>query len=183
MTRARRAPPHSCMPSAIRSNERPRGLPHLSAADRRTLNRGNALADRAFHLENLCYHRHIPGGEENPGSSFLWLQRNRVAFAAQDRVTHYIVHMCACGTPYRKSTRLQLWNWQDDELKKMRCNGTRTACGHTGRRHIVLSGCRDRQFATKAAQTYPPLFCSKLADMIVRALVRRRLVQLWDPIC
>lgn len=68
--RARRAPSWSRFLSAIRSNERPRGLVGLAGADLRTVTLGNRLADAAFLLIQARYKQGIVGVEENPFNSF-----------------------------------------------------------------------------------------------------------------
>eukprot|EP00959_Pyramimonas_sp_CCMP1952_P035279 739118-Pyramimonas_sp.AAC.1 len=59
----------------------PEGLPHLKDKDRAKLAESNRLAQRALALLQLAAQRNIPGGEENPESSFLWLLRSRQKFA------------------------------------------------------------------------------------------------------
>ena len=180
-SRARRAPAWSRFPHAVRSTERPRGLPGLTGADRRTVQRGNAIADRSFALIELARSRLIPGLEENPRNSFLHILRNRLKFAQGPQVVDHCVDMCAFGTPYRKSTRLRTWCCKKADLSGYTCSGSKV-CKFSGLKHLVLSGCADKQFVTHAAQEYPPKFCTRIAQMLCNAIVGRRASNLWDHI-
>ena len=71
MSRARRGPPGSRMPRRLRDAAHPEGLPDLTGTERETLLMSNGVAARAQSLIDLAYARGIPGGEENPLSSFL----------------------------------------------------------------------------------------------------------------
>eukprot|EP00974_Lingulodinium_polyedra_P120765 11176350-Lingulodinium_polyedra.AAC.1 len=68
------------MPSALRSAAHPRGLPNLGRADQAKVTEGNALADKAGQLQRLAFAMRLPGGEENPATSFLWQLCSRCRF-------------------------------------------------------------------------------------------------------
>eukprot|EP00959_Pyramimonas_sp_CCMP1952_P107066 2238223-Pyramimonas_sp.AAC.1 len=69
-SRARRGPPGSRLPHALRSPEFPQGLPNLEGRDLETLQQSNVRAARALGLLQLAAARNIPGGEDNPSASY-----------------------------------------------------------------------------------------------------------------
>ena len=181
-SKARRAPPGSAMPSALRSPAQPRGLPGLTGKDKAKLQEGNALADRAGQLQRLAYALHVPGGEENPYSSYLWQLRNRVLFGRQPHVHDVRVDYCAFGTPFRARTRLRLWGCELPQLTvagAAPCCTGRGVCSFSGRPHQQLSGAVKGEFATARKNSYPPELCSALAGHFVTERRRRISSRLW----
>ena len=172
-SRARRAPSWSRIPSSIRSNERPRGLVGLTGADLRTVTLGNRLAHAAFQLIQASHRQGIIGVEENPFNSFLWLHRCRVHQLAWPKVSDVVIDMCQCGASFRKRTRLRLWHWYSADLANRVCTPVKGLCSGTRHKHVVLSGLKDRQFATSAAQEYHVGFAKLLASEMHRALQRQ----------
>ena len=145
------------------------------------------MGDRAQALIDLAYAHQVPGFEENPGASYLWDQPNRKRFAGRPHVVDRVIDMCFFGTKFRKSTRLRFWHWNDPYFTSCVCHlgpfnpgsastDARRArhCGHTGQRHTVLSGVKDKEFATSQASAYPVPFCSALAKSFHTVATRRR---------
>ena len=181
-SRARRAPSWSRFPSAIRSTERPRGLAGLTGTDLRTVTLGNRLADAAFLLIQASYKQGIIGVEENPFKSYLWLHRCRVQQLTWPKVSDVVIDMCQCGASFRKRTQLRLWHWSSDNLANRVCNPVEGLCSGTRRKHVVLSGLKDRQFATSAAQEYHVGFAKLLALEMHHALHRQSSAIIWNYI-
>ena len=165
-SRARRAPAWSRFPHMLRSNQYPRGLPDLNERDQRTLDRSNAISDRACALIQLAVARGIPVGEENPKTSFLWDQDNRLNLltAASDDV---VVDLCAFGRPFRARTRIVFWNCRAPTLHNKLCKQRGSLCSFTGKSHRVLTGVSNGGFLTRLKQEYP----AKLSREIARTLV------------
>ena len=176
-SKARRAPPGSSMPSALRSPACPRGLPDLPENDRAKLREGNALADRAGQLQRLALSLGVLGGEENPASSYLWALASRQKFLQLVSVQDVVCDYCAFGRPFRARTRLRLWGGRPLELQA-RCSG-RGTCSYSGRPHEQLTGTAGKEFATAKKNSYPEGLCSILASYFVRERKERQAVALW----
>ena len=187
-SKARRAPQTSRYPHRLRSDACPRGLPTLSGADKVAVTLSNKLGDTAQALIDIAYKHHVPGFEENPGASYLWDQPNRKRFARLPQVVDRIVDMCAFGTSFRKRTRLRFWHWNDFYFTTCVCHSDLVApagaskdarrarqCEYTGRRHAVLSGIKDKEFATSQASAYPVPLCTELARSFDYVATRRRI--------
>ena len=144
------------MPQPLRSTEFPRGLANLSEKDSEKLRIYNKLGHFAAELQKIALRMNIPGGEENPASSFLWLQRSRQWMQRQEQCSSYIIDYCAFGTPWRARTRLHVWHAPEElPLHERRCKG-RGICQYSGVEHVVLSGAKSGQFLTKKT----PLPCA-----------------------
>ena len=168
-SRARRAPPGSSMPGALRDRLHVRGLPGLVGKDLAGARLGNLLADRAGVLARMAYDRNLAGGEENPASSFLWLLRSRELFLRRPRVADAVVDYCSCGTSFRARTRLRLWHWAPPPaLLKLRCSG-RGVCAFSGEAHRHLTGADKGGFLTLQKNHYPDKLCRLLASGLTTA--------------
>ena len=154
------------MPGPLRSNAFVRGLPNLPEKDQEKLRVSNMLADFAGSLIRAARKLNIPGGEENPATSFLWLFPSRAKQSERDRVSNYIVDYCACGTPWRARTRLQLWGAPlCQPLLRLKCRG-RGICSFSGKPHLVLSGASGGSFLTNKKNNYPVPLCKILAKYL-----------------
>jgi hypothetical protein len=179
-TQARRAPPGSRVPCRLRDAAHLRGLPGLSLKDSATVQRGNRLADRVGVLQRLAVEMKVIGGEENPGSSWLWQLPSRVAFLRPPSVSECIVDYCAFGTPYRARTRLRLWGIRPPEhLSKCKCSG-RGICSFSGMPHEQLTGASGAGFNTRKKNCYPSQMCSLLASAFVKAHNDNRTCRRWE---
>ena len=180
-SRARRAPPESKFPSALRSADHPRGLSNLGAKDHAKLVEGNSLADRAGLLQRAAHARGLPGGEENPANSFLWCLPSRTRFLQQRAVHDTVIDYCAFGTPFRARTRLRTWGPPPPPaLLKARCTG-RGTCSCTGCPHEQLSGRAPgaHSFQTGRKNSYPRRLCSILARHLVAARRAKQASNMW----
>jgi hypothetical protein len=182
LSRARHGPPGGPMPRALRSPDQVRGLPPhmLCAGDRQALKTSNLLADRAGALLRLARKRGIPGGEENPHSSYLWNFPDRQRFVSDQNTHAHCVDYCAFGRPFRARTRLMVFNMSVEHTDKLRCHG-RGICSFSSRPHVQLVGtAQSRGFMTKQKSEYPPQLCQLLARSIVTAYTDKRTVRLWN---
>ena len=181
-SKARRAPQTSRYPHRLRSQACPRGLPDLTGADKVAVTLSNQLGDRSQALIDTAYTHRVPGFEENPGASYLWDQPNRKRFASRPYVVDRVIDMCFFGTEFRKRTRLRFWHWGDPYFSSCECHAKSFQCGHTGKRHTVLSGVKDKEFATSQASAYPVPLCTALAKSFHAVATRRRASALWKQI-
>ena len=114
-SRARRAPPGSSMPSALRGDDPTTimGLPNLSAADLAKVAVGNRQWAFALQIIKHCLRLGIPGYAENPQTSRLWKLRsiNKLGKLSNTQLVDF--HMCQFGTQWKKPTRLLVWGPTD----------------------------------------------------------------------
>ena len=180
-SRARRGPPGSKMPRQLRSELHPRGLPGLPPGDQAQVVLGNACADRAEVLAAQAYRRGLPGGEENPATSWLWTLPSRARRAARLHVTDRVVDYCAFGTPFRARARLQLWHLRPaPRLSSCRCVG-RGVCSFSGRPHLQLTGATSKEgFLTTKKNRYPDGLCKILAKDLWHAHMMKKASRLWN---
>ena len=75
LSRARRAPQHSSMPSAVRSNASLVGLPGLSTKDQKFVNKHNVMFRRSMNWQQKHQAHGGNGYIENPLTSMLWKAR------------------------------------------------------------------------------------------------------------
>ena len=178
-SRARRAPAWSRFPHMLRSNQHPRGLPSLADRDQQTLDRSNAIGDRACALIRLAVARGIPVGEENPRTSFLWDQDNRqdLLAAASDNV---VVDFCTFGRPFRARTRIVFWNCRAPTLHNKMCKQRGALCSFSGKPHLALTGVAGGQFRTRLKQEYPAKLSREIGRTLVNGWNLRRASHLWQ---
>ena len=184
LSRARRGPPGGKMPCALRSPLAVRGLANLKGRDRQALQASNFMADVAGRLEHLAYKLGIPGGEENPASSYLWQFPSRKRLVQRPEVETRTVDYCACGRPFRARTQLLFWHWRPPEqLTALRCVG-RGICSFSGRAHDQLSGAQPgkNKFMTALKNAYPDMMCKILADSLSKVITRTQASRRWTQI-
>ena len=168
-TRARREVAGQ-MPTALRSAERPRGLPDLAERDQARVVKANTLIDRAAQLLRLLEKLGIPACEENPWLSFLWWFRSRVALAR--RWPTPTVDFCAGGGPVRKRTRLLFINAGQPATSALTCRAKKGICSFTGARHLHIGGKRNGQWISKLHEPYPKVIAKFIAETL-EAVVHR----------
>ena len=179
-SRARRAPPWSRLPHALRSPQHVHGLPHLSAADQAALDRSNALGKAAALLLRTAFERSLPCGEENPRGSFLWQQSHHASLVSQAS-GDYVIDLCAFNRPFRGRTRILLWNCRAPRLEHCKCKMHGNLCSFSGKPHVVLSGLApDRSWMTKLKQVYPTPLCNILASALLSQGVGIQAQKLWQ---
>ena len=167
-SRARRAPPGSSMPSALRGDtpDTIMGLPNLSAADQNKVRQANIQVSYALKYIRHCLRLGIPGYLENPLTSRLW-KHKKILRLVQVGLCRFIdFHMCQFGTLWNKPTRLLVW-CVDPDIEFPKCSKLNGVCDLTGKPHLMLSGLSNGKFLTAAAQVYP----SKLGTAIYNLLL------------
>ena len=180
LSQARRGPPGSKMPNRLRDRNHLRGLAGLAPRDQKVLANSNLMMDRAGILQRLAYDHGVPGGEENPASSFLWQMPGRQRFGTRSNVVFENVDYCACGRPFRARTRLCLWHHRPaPQLHTLKCHG-RGVCDFSGKPHLQLSGTSGQGFLTGLKNQYPDRLCKLVSGALVQAYEGKRTARLWN---
>ena len=178
-SRARRGTGAGGFPAALRDAQHLMGFDHLQGKDLEAVQRSNRLALRAHNLLETGYRLGLPGGEENPGYSFLWDLPSRRRREDWTNFAEYMVDQCAMGTPYRARTRIQLWRVPPQpKLLRLRCTG-RGTCDFSLQPHQRLSGSDKGTFLTKQKSAYPALLCTLLAAALRDAAAASYTAGLW----
>ena len=168
-SRARRAPPGSRMPCALRDDDKYiLGLPGLSDKDQAKVNDGNQSLDFLCSLIDLCLRHGVMLVVENPCTSRLWVapaMASRIAKAATSQNVDY----CSFGERWRKRTRLIAWGRGLYGLPPL-CSSTGGICSYSGAPHELLSGFgKGGAFKTAIASPYPRRFCQLVAPQLMSA--------------
>ena len=178
---ARRAPPGSRMPSAVRSKEFIWGLPNLPELDAILCETGNKLCRATARIIRECEANHIPWILENPASSMLWIAPPIARILRKPTVSFTVIHQCMCGTAWKKPTGLAMGCGLSPTPHLMdTCTYKGKRCSRTGKPHVVLSGVSNGAFKTLAAKEYPKQLC----DAITRTFQvcwRLQYIFQWAP--
>ena len=166
-SRARRAPAHSSMPSAVRSNAHLMGLPNLNARDQQLVNKHNVLFRSSMRWIKQHQQQGGCGYLENPLTSMVWKTRTVRAMVKSGKFHLVRYDMCQYGTQYKQTTRLMVWGEWARTASFKTCSG-RGTCSRTNRPHIALSGICDGVFRTSAAQVYTSQFCNHIAAQMLQ---------------
>ncbi len=158
----------------IRTCEFPWGLGGRelwSKNDVKSLELGNELASFTIKLIKILHRRGIPWILENPFTSNAWHLPEILQLMTSPRVQYQRVDMCGYGTRWKKPTGLLCGNCNSTILQQQLsrvCNGKRGLCGHTCRRHVILSGSAPAGGMpwTKVAQAYPRRFADAVCCAI-----------------
>ena len=121
-SRARRAPPWSSMPSALRSNDHLMGLPSLNERDKNLVSKHNFLYRRAIEYATRSIQANKSGWIENPLTSMLWKTRGiqkLLRLGARFVETHF----CQYGCSYKKATRFIVWGPKSGDVVFSKCTG------------------------------------------------------------
>ena len=143
----------------VRSRLHPDGLQDLSSAMQYKVELGNSHSICLSRFIALCSLYGVKFWVENPDGSFLWLQQHWRDLGANDYRNCLRLDYCACGTPWRKRTRV----YTDLHLAGQSCFCDRR---HVHRKLVGwsrLHGCS----WTKLAQAYPRRLCRWLASAIL----------------
>jgi hypothetical protein len=145
------------------------GQPNLSEADQARVKAGNITLSRSRAIVRACIKQGIPCGLENPASSLMWMAPNFVPLVNRGKAA--VCDFCAFGTPWRKRTKLVLWNVADVSPICIRCRGRNGLCSFTSRRHIHLQGiCKENgKHWTRIAEPYPRKFAKLSAKILADA--------------
>ena len=141
-SRARRAPPTSPFPSAVRSNQFLMGLPDLNHRDQALIRRHNFMYRQAIKWIRAHIARGGSGYLENPLTSMLWKTRGVQRLLKITGVRLVDFNMCQYNTSWRKGTRMLVWGPWADHFPALKCTGTSGLCSRTHRPHVTLSGGR-----------------------------------------
>ena len=166
-SRARRAPPGSRMPCALRDNgEFILGLPNLSEKDQVKVDDGNESLEFLCFLIDLCQKQSTMIVVENPCTSRLWIApalATRMACCASSQNIAY----CAFGEAWRKRTRLVAWVRLLTGLPSL-CASKRGVCSYSGQKHEMLTGFgKGGAFRTSVASPYPTSMCRLIAPQLM----------------
>ena len=181
LSRARRGPPGGKMPCALRGPLAVRGLPGLTGRDLEALKLSNFTADVAGRLQHLAYQLGIPGGEENPASSYLWQLPARLKMIQRPEAQTQVVDYCACGRPFRARTQLLFWHWRPPkQLEALRCSG-RGTCTFSGKAHMQLTGAQpgQKKIMTALKNAYPDKLCHILASSLCKVITQTHAARRW----
>ena len=104
-------------PRALRTADRPSGLPDLTGVDKQKVQTGNSLASASFSIFMECRRHNIPVLIENPAHGWLWKLPTARNCAKQSGVSDTLFDMCAFTAPWHKRTRVRTWgldlsDWQ-----------------------------------------------------------------------
>jgi hypothetical protein len=178
---ARRAPPSSPMPSAVRSKEFIWGLPDLPKLDAALCETGNQLCRATARIIRVCEANGIAWILENPASSMLWSAPPIARLLQKPNVCFTTIHQCMYGTPWKKPTGLAMGGGlRPSPHLSCKCVYTGKRCSRTGQPHIVLSGLANGAFKTLAAKEYPKQLC----DAIMKTFQewwRTQYIAHWTP--
>ena len=160
---ARRAPPWSRYPRALRSKQHAAGLPHLTGADLATCRAGNQLANLAAMVIRACDKAGVPWMLENPKSSYIWLYPPLAAATRDARFSSF--DQCQYGSSWRKPTTVAMSvPLEGGPFLQRTCCGQHGLCSRTGARHYVLSGSAGGNFKTHAAREYARPLCEAIKN-------------------
>ena len=158
----------------MRDKDHPEGLSSLRAADAWKVHVGNAIAKFSASIFLLARSLRIPVAAENPHMSWLWDQPSWKQCRRIFNVNEVVVDYCACGTSWRKRTRIIYCHVDLQPLARLRCHG-RSHCTFSGRAHVQLVG-QDHagRWLTHIAEPYPRLLCRLLVKQFKDALMNIR---------
>jgi hypothetical protein len=146
------------------------GKPGLSDADNYRVKIGNKTMNFSCRVIELCQTLEVPCALENPFTSFIW-HAPRLVRAAQNNCTDVILDFCQFSQPWRKRTRVKVWNLSCVEAASRLCHGRHGICSASKKPHIVLKG-RSKQGIswTKIAEPYPPQLTKLLSFHIMSGI-------------
>ena len=147
------------------------GLPGLTPQDQAKLEQGNRIAHALLGIRDDLKNMGAPAGIENGDMSMLW----KVPEMGAEDATVLKVCYCMMGKPFRKRTRLLVWNAPsprilEDEVRrgatKYWCNSPNGMCRRTGQPHVVLHGWVRGKALTKQGERYPKKFVNMIARIL-----------------
>ena len=171
---ARRAPPGSSFPSAVRGNGRDLyGLPNLSMRDAQKVKDGNCMYRHATKVIQYCVKNQVPGYLENPATSRIWHTRGLRELRSKRGAFIVKTNMCQYGVQWMKPTSFMLWGIPPQSVTLLRCHRTQQRCSATGKRHLQLTGTSKGGFLTRQAQVYPEKLAASLIAQLYSAAEQR----------
>ena len=130
-------------------------MPNLGPADQLRIQLGNITLKVVSRVVRLCNKFGILVCVENPHNSLVWESPPMLALARS--VTTVVTDYCQFGTPWRKRTRVLVWNSYHTVPHNTRCSGRGGVCSKSRVKHIQLTGPHPTQGVpwTKVAEPYP----------------------------
>jgi len=166
-SRARRGPPSSKLPRALRSDAELWGLKGLSPRDEAKVRSANHMIKGCLRLVRAAIENNVGGYLENPLTSRLWLVPAIQSLVKRQLAVFIDLDMCQYDTQWRKPTRLLVWGPSRHSFELRRCQGRAGICSRTHKPHLKLSGLANGAFVTAQAQVYTWAF----SDAVVRQLL------------
>ena len=163
-------------PSALRSDDFPKGVPGLTAADQTKVEEGNKLANLSAEILNICYRNGIPCSLENPATSRIWKLTCFSRLLKRKHMRSINLDFCAYGTPWRKRTKL-MFAWVDLRVLAHICTSKHGICDFTHKKHQVLEGKKPGTSIcwTAIAEPYPRSLCTAWSKCFLNQRVSRAL--------
>jgi hypothetical protein len=159
------------------------GVPDLSAADTIRVAFGNASLKATVKIVDKCIEMQTPAFLENPATSMLFDAPpiRRLRAKAQVVISDY----CQYGEPWRKRTKVLVWNADASQGPTLTCHGRNKLCSRTGNIHTILKGLHPTLHIpwTKVAEPYPKAWCESWANVINNAVVNSGLHKLTLLCC
>ena len=147
------------------------GLPGLTPRDQVKLEQANKIARALLGIRDDLKKVGAPAGIENGDTSMLW----KVPEMGAEDATVLKVCYCMMGKPFRKRTRLLVWNapspriLQDEvhrSATKYWCNSPNGVCRRTEQPHLILRGWNREGALTKKGERYPKKFVNMIARIL-----------------
>jgi len=135
------------------------GLKDLSVADQHRVDVGNKSLRFSLQIIRVCIRMRIICCLENPLTSWMWSAPPLQLLSLKGHLS--ITDYCQFGTPWRKSTKVLVFNINTEQLPQNRCVGKHHLCSTTGKPHVILSGIHPTRNIpwTKVAEPYPKKWC------------------------
>ena len=165
---ARRAPPGSSMPSAVRrTGAFIMGLSGLSPKDQHRCDMGNIMFLNCMALVRLAMGLNIRGYLEQPWTSMMFKTRQIQRFLQQNKAFLVRADMCQYCVAWKKPTGFLVWGVPRGSVCFKVCHGRDGRCSATNKKHLVLSGISGGKFLTSRAQEYPRALANSLMNQLM----------------
>ena len=147
------------------------GLPGLAPRDQAKLEQGNKIARALLLIRDDLKNAGAPVGLENGDQSMLF----KVPEMGAEDAEMLKVCYCMMGRPFRKRTRLLVWNAPSPRIleeevhrcaTKFSCSSPKGVCRRTGEPHLVLRGWARAKALTKQGEKYPKKFVNMIARIL-----------------
>ena len=147
------------------------GLPGLTPKDQAKLEQGNKIARALLKIRDDLKNAGAPAALENGDQSMLF----KVPQMGAEDARMLKVCYCMMGKPFRKRTRLLIWNARspivlEEEARrcarKYLCNSTGGVCRRTGKPHLLLRGWARGKALTSLGEKYPKKFVNIIARIL-----------------
>ena len=118
---------------------------------------------------------------ENPHTTYLWEAPSvlRLPPHCDDLIMDY----CQFNKPWRKRTRIRVWNLSELDGLSCTCKGRHGICSASGKKHIALTGTLGGKALTKIAEPYPKKMVNMLARKIMHGVDNLELAHSLPRVC